>query len=800
MKKRILCNVLVFLLFFFIGALGFSQSIFTNSITGANPSASNPYTTGQVVNSNITVTGIGRGSGITEENTNDRYSASSWAQLGINSNDYFEFTITPNTNYKIDFTSFEFTLQSSAITGPTSYVVRSSLDAFTSNLIGSLSLISLGGTNTSTVDLSSVTYQNITAPITFRIYAWGGTLGLGILSVNSFTFNGTVSRLSTTWIAGSWTSGIPTIGIDAIIADDYNTSVGGAQGSFSAHSLTVNNGETLTVANNTFIEVENDVVVDGGTIAVETHGAFVQNGTGGSEGIFSIINSGNAYVNKTTKPYSDYGLHYVYWGTPVKNANITTVFPTPDGNRRYEFNASAFLDQHTVGTTNGIPDDIDDDANDWVIVSGTMTPGHGYAVTASAPPPTPFPFPYIDNAQFSGEFNTGDINVTVYRNDDETNDSNWNLLGNPYPSAISTDEFFAVNGYNSSTNPTGAIANIIYLWTHNSEASQANPGNEGYNFSQDDYAMINLSGSNSAAISGGDMPNDYIPSGQGFFVEMSDDVTPTGGADPIFSATVTFNNDMRRADGTSNSQFFKNSVKKSNKRIDKQRLWVNLTSDNGVFNQILIAYVDGATNQDDGVSYDARRINNGNASILYSIIEGSDKKFAIQGKAASSLNEEETIALGFKTNIDVPTLYTMSLADIQGDFLSGSPVYLKDNLLNKVHDLSVSDYTFTSEVGEFNERFVIGFSNSTLSTDTALTEAGSLKIVALDSDYVQFSTSNDLQIKSVAIYDLLGRALYNFKGSNSSETYKLSNLKSPVFLAKVELSNGAVISKKAVKK
>ena len=49
-----------------------------------------------------------------------------------NANDYFEFTISPNTSYEIDFVSFVYTSQVS--TGTPSHAFRSSLDGFASNI------------------------------------------------------------------------------------------------------------------------------------------------------------------------------------------------------------------------------------------------------------------------------------------------------------------------------------------------------------------------------------------------------------------------------------------------------------------------------------------------------------------------------------------------------------------------------------------------------------------------------------------------------------------------------------------
>ena len=103
----------------------------------------------------------------------------------MNTNDYFEFTLTPGTGKKINFVSFIYTGQNSG-TGPVNFAFRGSADGFSNN-IGTATLL---GT---TISLSGADYQNITAPITFRFYAWGGTGGT--YSINAFTFNGTVANI-----------------------------------------------------------------------------------------------------------------------------------------------------------------------------------------------------------------------------------------------------------------------------------------------------------------------------------------------------------------------------------------------------------------------------------------------------------------------------------------------------------------------------------------------------------------------------------------------------------------------------
>ncbi len=570
------------------------------------------------------------------------------------------------------------------------------------------------------------------------------------------------------WNGTSWTPSIPNSTNIAVIDAPYTTTV--TDGSFSACSLIINMGNTLLIDDGYYVEVQNDVTING-NLSVENHGAFVQRNDNAT---FSLV-GGNAVVQKTTSILNNW-YEYTYWSSPINGLTIATS-PLALSDRIFWFNAANYLD--------GNGDDIDDDGDDWQVASGTdlMAPGVGFAASHSE---IGWFGPLGYGYDFSGEFNNGIITTSIAYNG-ANGDNDWNLIGNPYPCALDFDAFYAAN--------SSVIDGAAYLWSHRSAPSNANPGNEELNFSQNDYAIITAGSGSINNSDNGDMvdPNDYIPSGQGFFISG------------LSGGTVTFNNSMRMADGTSNSQFFKNQKEKKESNVAtviNNKLWLNLTSDNGVFNQILVAYVEGATNSDDGMVYDApRNLGSGNSAILYSLIEEtSNKKFAIQGKSLNSLDESEIVNLGFKTNIGVATLYKLSIAQLQGDFLTNNTVYLKDNFLNKTHNLSESDYTFTSEVGEFNERFEIVFNNIALSTAEQLIGSNSLKIVDLGNDDVQFSITENLEIQSVTIYDLLGRNLNTFKGSNSKETFNLSTLSSTVFIAEVALSNGVTITKRAIKR
>ena len=63
-----------------------------------------------------------------------------------------------------------------------------------------------------------------------------------------------------------------------------------------------------------------------------------------------------------------------------------------------------------------------------------------------------------------------------------------------------------------------------------------------------------------------------------------------------------------------------------------------------------------------------------------------------------------------------------------------------------------------------------------------------------------FVVSSQFEMKSIEIVDLLGRTLYKLDAQGNSQTFSLSNLSQAPYLAKVELYNGYVIPKKALKR
>ncbi|NRA91479.1 MAG: lamin tail domain-containing protein [Psychroserpens sp.] len=597
---------------------------------------------------------------------------------------------------------------------------------------------------------------------------------------------------STRWEnPGSWSNGAPDINTVALIDFNYDT---GSEGSFSACQLFVDASAQLIITDNTFVEVDTDVTVDG-SILVRPYGSFVQIDDSGS---VTVSSQNDIVVEKRTAILNS-PQEYTYWSSPVNGETIDGGLNESNVQRRFLFNAQNYRDSTMEdmndNATDAGQDDIDDNGDDWQLVTGAtvMTPGVGYAATHSAAGYIGAGNSYVYT--FEGPFNNGIVLSPVYRNDAEGFDNNWNFIGNPYPSAIAVDGvngFFAQNVYNVSTNPTGALDGAIYLWSHDTAAQIDENGNEVLNYSSSDYAIIN--GTGEAVGGDGVLPDRFIPSGQGFFVTMSDDVADTPVTAVVGTADVEFNNAMRVTGN--NSQFFR-----SNNLELPNKLSLNLSSDNGVFSQILIGYVEGATDAYDGSYYDASRVlSSSTNSILFSTVENSEKRLAIQGKAPGSLGLDEVIPLGFYTSISEPTLYTITIADLEGAFMSDNDVFIKDNLLDITHNLSESHYTFTSDIGEFTERFEIVFQSETLSNDENTLSSSDFKIIELANGEVKFTVGMSYSIETIEIIDHLGRTLYHLKGGSSTEVYQLNGLSQSTYLARITLSNGQVITKRAIKR
>lgn len=521
--------------------------------------------------------------------------------------------------------------------------------------------------------------------------------------------------------------------------------------------LTINATKTLTVSPGDYAQVTNNVT-NNGTFTIENTGSLIQINDLG-------VNSGALTMKRTaSQRLSD----YVYWSSPVANFGLsyfTTTGGTPASNI-FQWGA-------TTSNPNG-------GEGYWSVASGNMTTGQGYIIRGSSAFSNTAATSW--DANFNGVANNGIVTVPIARGNDYTgigtqgimrtaNDDNWNLIGNPYPSAIGVNEFLSSNA---------DIDGFVKIWTHgNLPTSIVDPFYQDFilNYFASDYTTVNSTGLTSG-------PGDYkIGAGQGFFVSM---VAGLPG-----SSTVTFNNAMRSRT-FANNQFYRsaNSDQNTAPVVEKNRIWLDLISPTQTATRTLVGYVDGATNQRDRL-FDAIT-DYKNAQNFYSLLDADI--MSIQGKAIP-FEVNDQIPLGMK----VPTngTYTIAIAAVDGLFANNNQkIFLEDKVLQTIHEISALPYTFTTNQGIINDRFVLRYANPALSTNDSETN-DSVSIYNASNTIKIVSTLKN--IKNVSVYNVLGQNLAS-KITDQKEVIITSIPSSnQALVVKVILENDQVITKKLLR-
>ena len=569
---------------------------------------------------------------------------------------------------------------------------------------------------------------------------------------------------STTWNGTSWNNGTPTLTSTVIIAGNYDMTLGATRPSIDACSLDLNSG-TVTISSGKYINIQNNLTIaNSASLNVLDKGSLVQIndlGTNTINGTFTVARAVNQNITR---------LDYVYWSSPVANFPIANVSITTTSNKIWEWTPYGnLINSPTFGTGN------------WLNASGNMTVGKGYIIRGPSTSLTPMPF----SATFFGTPNNGINTPSISRGTYNSGtyfgtngrpitnaDDNWNLVGNPYPSAIKTLDFLALN-----PNIEGAIR----LWTHGTPLSTANP-NPFYNSYAANYAVSDYITYNGTGTTSGPLGfNGFIASGQSFFVNMNE---TTGSA----FETIIFKNSLRSS-GYDNSQFYKtNPVASTN----QGRIWLNLVSNStNEVSKILVGYVPIATNQKDRM-FDALNVYGG--SQTFSSLINNDMMI-IQGRALP-FDNQDIVPLA----VEVVTAgnFSIAISEIDGLFSDvNQPIFLQDNLLNITHDLRQAPYQFNSLVGDYKNRFVMKYTNVASNAPGFNTLLNALNITSKDQTITIFS--NTEKINAIEIYDILGRKLFETNNIND-RSFSISNLaiSTQSLIFKIKLESGELITRKVV--
>lgn len=356
--------------------------------------------------------------------------------------------------------------------------------------------------------------------------------------------------------------------------------------------------------------------------------------------------------------------------------------------------------------------------------SSVMTAGRGYSSTGAG------------NVTFTGTFNNGAITPAI-----GTTGQGWNLVGNPYPSSVSGTSFLAGNSN---------IDGTLWFWSQPTAATLGNSGG--------DYATWTTLGG-TAGSAGGATPDGNIGLAQGFFVKANS------------GSTVSFTNSMRSSNAGSNF------------RLAGERAWFNLTGTNNLFNQILLGFSNGASDQRDVA--DATKLK-GNTQIAFYSLLGTDQ-LAIQAMAERG-TATRIVPVGF----DVATAGAYSLAlDRTESMPANVDIFLKDNLTGSMHNLRNQAYGFAvTNAGSFTNRFEIHFGVG-LATSVNNLNGENVRIYgAGQSLFVQGFAAGTV-VERFEVRDAAGRLVMELNRPQTADLERMEmNAAAGIYLARIVTNNG----------
>lgn len=512
----------------------------------------------------------------------------------------------------------------------------------------------------------------------------------GIQTVATAYRNNSAKKI--VWSGSSW-SETPEASKDAIIQGDLALSH-----SLKVKSLIIQSGNTLIVGPGTTIIINGDLI-NQGTLLVEDGGSVLMSDT--------TVQSGNAMVQKQGWGAQKYNL----MGSPVEHSSVSSL-----GDFVYSYDESQPY------------------GNDrWLPASGSLLPGEGYTSFNTG------------LASFFGILNNGLVQKNINRTEaGDDGIEGWNLIANPYPSAITYDDFMAVND--------SEVNGFIYLWDES--------GKSGYEYSNGDYLVYD--GTTTVGGNGGSF-NGYINSCQGFFVQKSAD-----GA-----STVSFTNAMRAADN--NYSLMKMAA------TDYPYLKIKAESAESQINDLLVKFIEDAEiGQDANDAYHMK----GNPDLaFYSKIGTGD--FIINALPQQYPSE---VQLGMD---NVVGTYTFSLAEQKN--LDGLQVYLEDLSQNIIINLNETTYTVELTAAENLQRFKLHVSYGEILPVTTSSEESTIS--AFSAEGTLFINDLETRNKEVKVFDLSGKLASSFNYSAAGKTAFDLSLQPGFYLINIQTADTIVSQK-----
>jgi hypothetical protein len=516
--------------------------------------------------------------------------------------------------------------------------------------------------------------------------------------------------------------------------------------------FTIGSGATLyldslsnSAINSNALKLDADVVFESASMLTLTsdQALILNSGTFTHNGIFVLDNDASLIINdgitvsgtgvtSITRSQSTSGSAITnHWSSPVSGATLGEG-GTVAGNKRWLY-------------LNG-----EDDNSDYVNMTTAITLPKGRGCTAKGNLSSTF----VANAPsdlYYGSF----VYHADAEHDNDDDDAEYYLVGNPYSSGLSASAFITENSENR-----GDILGTIYIFNQVNEFGA-------YSKASDNIA-VNLLGASDPGITTSDSSmnvaniEDFsIASGQGFLV-----VDKTRNDDQI---DIAFTPSMQL--GLNNN--FKSTVNEV-----MGSFWLML-NDGKSYKTTLIGFANDATKGADD-KYDAPKVFNGTGLSIWSMI-GADS-YEIQG--IPPLEDRETrIPLGLHTT--KAGLNEISAVGIS--YKINGPIMLFDSLLGVYHDLSKTSYSFTANsAGDQLDRFYLFVKyqpSSTVGIDDIDNATNCKSEYTVKDSKVVF----DDTVEGFKVVNLVGKTIATSENSNTHEVY-LPNR--GVYIIKTQTENG----------
>jgi len=324
-----------------------------------------------------------------------------------------------------------------------------------------------------------------------------------------------------------------------------------------------------------------------------------------------------------------------------------------------------------------------------------------------------------------------------------TDDNGWNLIGNPFPSALD---------WNLVDNDLGdGMDNALYYY----DSDVAN-----YRY----YIRLNEIGDLGSG-------SQYIPAMQGFMVHAKTTGTKT--------VTIYDGHQVH-----SDQAYYKNG------NTMNDLLVLKVIRDQYEDETTLFFYPD-ATNEFDG-SYDAYKLfsYSDNMPQIYSI--NNDLQLAIN--TLQSVSDNPDITIGFKTQ--VAGTFEIGASGIES-FAGSHDVTLEDTYLNLLHNFETSgNYIYSSEIGSFENRFILHF-GATGINDADIT-ANQIQIWS-SNNIIQIINNKNLK-GDVNIVNLIGQVIANYELVGDSKQQIYFTDPTGLYIVNVKTNNGYITSEKVIVK